>query len=140
MKLSQRLRAVEDKADGPFGASSAAGRGAHNRPEFNHSAQAPDSGMPGQPVRGAVAPVAAPFAESALQATPYSAGKAAGSGKTHASLKFAEHADQGKAKVQQPVDAFAALKARAATALFERLGARFNDSALSERRTGSAVR
>src|SRR5919205_16293 len=35
-------------------------------------------------------------------------------------------------KPQQPVDVFAALKQRAATALFERMGARFNDSSLTE--------
>lgn len=35
-------------------------------------------------------------------------------------------------KTQQPVDVFAALKQRAATALFERMGARFNDSTLTE--------
>ena len=43
-----------------------------------------------------------------------------------------DHADDAKPKAQQPVDAFAALKERAATALFERLGARFNDSAITE--------
>nr|WP_050934370.1 CpaF family protein [Arthrobacter globiformis] len=37
-----------------------------------------------------------------------------------------------KTKGQQPVDVFAALKQRAATALFERMGARFNDSTLTE--------
>jgi hypothetical protein len=37
-----------------------------------------------------------------------------------------------KTKAQQPVDVFAALKQRAATALFERMGARFNDSTLTE--------
>ncbi|WP_426990051.1 CpaF family protein [Pseudarthrobacter sp. Y6] len=35
-------------------------------------------------------------------------------------------------KFQQPVDVFAALKERAATALFEHLGARFSDSAITE--------
>jgi pilus assembly protein CpaF len=43
-----------------------------------------------------------------------------------------DHAEEAKPKAQQPVDAFAALKERAATALFERLGARFNDSAITE--------
>ncbi|MCA4135138.1 CpaF family protein [Arthrobacter sp. M4] len=37
-----------------------------------------------------------------------------------------------RAKAGQPVDAFATLKQRAATALFERMGARFNDSAATE--------
>lgn len=40
--------------------------------------------------------------------------------------------EQFKSTSQQPVDAFAALKQRAATALFERMGARFNDSSLTE--------
>ena len=43
-----------------------------------------------------------------------------------------DHADELKPKTQQPVDAFAALKERAATALFERMGSRFNDSAVTE--------
>ena len=37
-----------------------------------------------------------------------------------------------RARGQQPVDVFAALKQRAATALFERMGTRFNDSATKE--------
>ncbi|MFP3460152.1 CpaF family protein [Arthrobacter globiformis] len=41
-------------------------------------------------------------------------------------------AEPPKAKTQQPVDVFAAMKQRAATALFERMGARFNDSSLTE--------
>src|SRR6478752_5066305 len=45
---------------------------------------------------------------------------------------FAEHPDTARAKGQQPVDAFAALKERAATALFERMGTRFSDSAVKE--------
>src|SRR6478609_6306167 len=45
---------------------------------------------------------------------------------------FAEHPDAVRAKGQQPVDAFAALKERAATALFERMGTRFSDSAVKE--------
>lgn len=44
----------------------------------------------------------------------------------------AGQAEPFKAKTQQPVDVFAALKQRAATALFERMGARFNDSTLTE--------
>ena len=44
---------------------------------------------------------------------------------------FPEHLDS-RARGQQPVDAFAALKQRAATALFERMGTRFNDSATTE--------
>ncbi len=44
---------------------------------------------------------------------------------------FPEHQDS-RARGQQPVDAFAALKQRAATALFERMGTRFNDSATTE--------
>src|SRR6476620_8727035 len=45
---------------------------------------------------------------------------------------FAEHPDAVRAKGQQPVDAFAALKERAATALFARMGTRFSDSAVRE--------
>lgn len=45
---------------------------------------------------------------------------------------FAEHPDTARTKGQQPVDAFAALKERAATALFERMGTRFSDSAVKE--------
>src|SRR6478735_10286914 len=49
-----------------------------------------------------------------------------------AAPSFAEHPDTVRAKGQQPVDAFAALKERAATALFARLGTRFSDSAVKE--------
>lgn len=45
-----------------------------------------------------------------------------------------------KPKTQQPVDVFAALKQRAATALFERMGARFNDSGLTEGELRSSAR
>lgn len=43
-------------------------------------------------------------------------------------------------KVQQPVDVFAALKERAATALFEHLGARFSDSAITEHELKSSAK
>ena len=42
------------------------------------------------------------------------------------------HQEETRPKPSQPVDVFAALKQRAATALFEHLGARFNDSAITE--------
>ncbi|WP_026535843.1 CpaF family protein [Arthrobacter sp. H14] len=45
-----------------------------------------------------------------------------------------------KSPVQQPVDALAGLKQRAATALFERMGARFNDSTLTENELRSTAR
>jgi pilus assembly protein CpaF len=45
-----------------------------------------------------------------------------------------------KPKPQQPVDVFAALKQRAATALFEKMGARFNDSAITEQELRSTAR
>lgn len=45
-----------------------------------------------------------------------------------------------KPKLQQPVDVFAALKQRAATALFERLGARFNDSGITEHELKTSAR
>jgi pilus assembly protein CpaF len=45
-----------------------------------------------------------------------------------------------KPKAQQPVDAFAAMKQRAATALFERMGARFNDSTITENELRSTAR
>lgn len=45
-----------------------------------------------------------------------------------------------KPKAQQPVDAFAALKQRAAKALFERMGARFNDSTITENELRSTAR
>lgn len=40
--------------------------------------------------------------------------------------------ETAKSPIQQPVDALGALKERAATALFDRLGARFNDSTLTD--------
>lgn len=48
--------------------------------------------------------------------------------------------EEPKPKLQQPVDVFAALKQRAATALFEHLGARFNDSAITEHDLKTAAR
>ncbi|MDR6556007.1 pilus assembly protein CpaF [Arthrobacter pascens] len=45
-----------------------------------------------------------------------------------------------KPKAQQPVDAFAALKQRAAKVLFERMGARFNDSSITENELRSTAR
>ncbi|MET3920458.1 pilus assembly protein CpaF [Arthrobacter sp. UYEF20] len=53
---------------------------------------------------------------------------------------FADPQDVPRSKTQQPVDAFAALKQRAATALFERMGARFNDSAVKEDELRSSAR
>lgn len=47
---------------------------------------------------------------------------------------------EARTRGQQPVDAFAALKQRAATALFERMGARFSDSAIKEDDLRSAAR
>ncbi|WP_374102006.1 CpaF family protein [Arthrobacter sp. ISL-5] len=52
----------------------------------------------------------------------------------------AVQAELFKPKTQQPVDVFAALKQRAATALFERMGARFNDSGLTESELRSSAR
>lgn len=43
-------------------------------------------------------------------------------------------------KPQQPVDALAGLKQRAATALFERMGARFSDSGITEQQLRSTAR
>lgn len=57
--------------------------------------------------------------------------------RTHA---IATQAEEVKAKTQQPVDVFAALKRRAADALFERMGARFNDSTVTERELRSVAR
>ena len=51
-----------------------------------------------------------------------------------------DHPDEVKTKAQQPVDAFAALKERAATALFERMGSRFNDSAVTEQELRTSAR
>ncbi|MDR6791232.1 pilus assembly protein CpaF [Pseudarthrobacter oxydans] len=48
--------------------------------------------------------------------------------------------DGTKQKPVQSVDVFAALKERAATALFEHLGARFNDSAITEEELKSSAR
>ncbi|MGO4186088.1 CpaF family protein [Pseudarthrobacter sp. TAF60_1] len=48
--------------------------------------------------------------------------------------------EEVRPKAQQPVDVFAALKERAATALFEHLGARFNDSAITEQELKSSAR
>ncbi|WP_091252015.1 ATPase, T2SS/T4P/T4SS family [Arthrobacter sp. ok909] len=53
---------------------------------------------------------------------------------------FEEQTDALHSTGQQPVDAFATLKERAATALFERMGARFNDSALKEDDLRAAAR
>ena len=53
---------------------------------------------------------------------------------------YADHMDPPKSKTQQPVDVFAALKERAATALFERLGTRFNDSAVTEHELRTSAR
>ena len=87
----------------------------------------------------------APRAESPQAASPLAMSPTGGSATTAAApaavvLKktdrpplpaFPEHQDS-RARGQQPVDAFAALKQRAATALFERMGTRFNDSATTE--------
>ena len=48
--------------------------------------------------------------------------------------------EETRPKPSQPVDVFAALKQRAATALFEHLGARFNDSAITEQELKAAAR
>ena len=48
--------------------------------------------------------------------------------------------EEPKPKLQQSVDVFAALKQRAATALFEHLGARFNDSGITEHELKTAAR
>ena len=50
------------------------------------------------------------------------------------------HLEESRPKLQQPVDVFAALKERAARALFEHLGARFNDSAITESELKSSAR
>ncbi|HKU29578.1 MAG TPA: CpaF family protein, partial [Arthrobacter sp.] len=60
--------------------------------------------------------------------------------KPQASLKLSETLDPPKPRAQQPVDVFAALKQRAATALFERLGTRFNDSTVSEQELRATAR
>jgi pilus assembly protein CpaF len=69
--------------------------------------------------------------------------KLAQSGSIHAKAVQPTAAVQSeviKPKTQQPVDVFAALKQRAATALFERMGARFNDSAITENELRSTAR
>lgn len=78
------------------------------------------------------------FAQTIQQAKPELQAKASVVASTHA--RTADFPDAPKPRAQQPVDAFAALKRRAATALFERLGARFNDSSLSEPELRSAAR
>ncbi|MBE4719246.1 CpaF family protein [Pseudarthrobacter sp. AB1] len=57
-----------------------------------------------------------------------------------AAVVVADHPEEMRVKPQQPVDAFAALKERAATALFEHLGARFSDSAITEQELKSSAK
>lgn len=117
MKLSQRLHDVEDKAAPSLEQDAEQGQGPHR-----------------------VSATKPTFAQAALQTKPNLQAKATLTANPHPSLKLADHPDQPRPKTQQPVDAFAALKRRAATALFERLGARFNDSTLSEQELRTAAR
>ncbi|MDQ0031401.1 CpaF family protein [Arthrobacter bambusae] len=115
MKLSERLHAAEDKVEGSSG------------PGVGIGPSSPASPKP-------------TFAESTLQAMPFPAAKTGSAVKSQTSVKLSDVPDSPKLRAQQPVDAFAALKQRAATALFERLGARFNDSSVSERELRSTAR
>src|SRR6476619_513459 len=106
MKLSERLSAAypgprQAPAPAPSAATLAAARAA--RPVSEPARPEPARPEPARPEPSRLAAAAAPA--------------------------FAEHPDTVRAKGQQPVDAFAALKERAATALFERMGTRFSDSA-----------
>ena len=115
MKLSERLHAAEDKTE------------ASPRPGVDLGASAPSTPKP-------------TFADSTQQVRPLPSGKPGGALKPHTSVKLSDVPDSPKLRAQQPVDAFAALKVRAATALFERLGARFNDSGVSEHELRSTAR
>ncbi len=115
MKLSERLHAAEDKVEA-------------------------SSGPGGNPGPSALSMPKPTFAESTQQVRPNPAGKPDGAAKRHTSVKLSDLPDSPKPRAQQPVDAFAALKRRAATALFERLGARFNDSSVSEQELRSTAR
>ena len=79
-------------------------------------------------------PAAAPAVSPARggEPTPPPAAAVAASPAPAPHPAFAESQEVPRPRGQQPVDAFAALKQRAATALFERMGARFNDSAIKE--------
>ncbi|WP_395398343.1 CpaF family protein [Arthrobacter sp. UC242_113] len=84
------------------------------------------------------APVPAATAESveSAQTTPVAAPQV----RRRAAQSFPVQPSVAAHKTQQPVDVFAALKQRAATALFERMGARFNDSTLTEQELRGTAR
>ncbi|MDQ0755516.1 CpaF family protein [Arthrobacter sp. B3I4] len=107
MKLSERLSAAE------------AGPAARSGPSPSPTSVPPQPPAPAtSPRPEAVRPEAARREPSRLAAAT--------------APTFADAPDTARAKGQQPVDALAGLKERAATVLFERMGARFSDSALKE--------
>jgi pilus assembly protein CpaF len=79
----------------------------------------PSTSLPFGPAAIKVLEPSSPVAPAAAQVAPHS---------LTAKLGVEVLAD----RVQQPIDALAGLKARAATALYERMGARFSDASLSE--------
>ncbi|MGO4804120.1 CpaF family protein [Arthrobacter sp. 2MCAF15] len=113
MKLSERLRSAE----GTPGGATLAGSAQHGSGE--HASTLHAAPLPGSPIRGSGTTAALPAAVVLEKSGPTPL------------PGFTEH-HEARARGQQPVDAFAALKERAATALFERLGTRFNDSATKE--------
>ena len=109
MKLSERLSVAE---------------GGHVPSPPQPAPPAPHpSPIPGGPLPTEIGAQAVPAHATA----PQGPSRLAAAAPSHA---LGEHHDGGRGA--QPVDAFAALKERAATALFERMGTRFSDSALKE--------
>ena len=116
MKLSERIQTVQD------------------RNQAAHPAVAPHPAVKGTtPVRTSVPPQAASAARTE---------QLAGTQPTAVvpSPAAPDQAPPVQAPKAQPVDVFAAMKQRAATALFERMGARFNDASVTEQELRSTAK
>ncbi|MEK0155539.1 CpaF family protein [Arthrobacter oryzae] len=122
MKLSERISAAQAKSQSQ--APSLTQNAAVPSPASRTSTATLERDRPGP-----VAPQPEPWAPARTDKRTTTAAPAAA---VVVPSAVTEHADEARPKVQQPKDAFAALKERAATALFERMGARFNDSAVTE--------
>src|SRR5215218_4119155 len=85
-------------------------------------------------------PAKAPAPEAAVPEKPEPTPRTAASERPDARPIESRMPQQTAAPRQQPVDALAGLKQRAATALFERMGARFSDSSATEQELRTAAR
>ncbi|WP_461187364.1 CpaF family protein [Arthrobacter sp. Z4-13] len=128
MKLSERIQAAQAKSEPAAAPTTAVASFGAPPPAPTSPALAPKAAQAG----AATAPAPSSNLRQAKPAPHEPAVKPA--------QPSAVQHEVFKPRTQQPVDAFAALKQRAATALFERMGARFNDSTITEKELRSTAR